>query len=153
MINFLLSYCAVINNSIIICKLIVILPALHESDWQIPNYYSAKFSCCPVTAIWSKPKFIHVVRVALCQLNMTSLAKQFTDHQITSTMKLEKLSTDVCCINSLNHWPNAIVTTKRPLKTRDNNRSLSSHNCQRPAHMSMTSQQVTVLKSSGAVTE
>ena len=47
--------------------------------------------------------FIHVVRVALRQLIMTPIAKLFTDLQILSIMKLEKLGTDVYFTNSLNH--------------------------------------------------
>ena len=36
---------------------------------------------------------------------MTALAKRFTDPQILSIMKLERLGTDVYVINSSNHWP------------------------------------------------
>ena len=39
--------------------------------------------------------FIRVVIVALRESIMTSLTKQFTDPQIISIMKLEKLGTDV----------------------------------------------------------
>ena len=43
---------------------------------------------------------ISAVCVALGQLFMTSLAKQYT----ISVMKLEKLVTDVYFINALNQW-------------------------------------------------
>ena len=46
---------------------------------------------------------IHVC-VAFCQLIMVSFAKQSKDPQILSVMKLERLGTDVCFTNSLNHW-------------------------------------------------
>ena len=46
---------------------------------------------------------IHAVRFTLGQLIMMSLAKQFMALQILSTMKLEKLGTDMYFTNSLNH--------------------------------------------------
>ena len=48
--------------------------------------------------------FIPFMRVALRLWIMTSLTKQFTDPQILSIMKLEKLGTDVYFTNSLIHW-------------------------------------------------
>ena len=49
--------------------------------------------------------FIRAVRVALGQLIMTSLAKQFTDPHILSLIKLEKLGTDIYFTNSFKNWP------------------------------------------------
>ena len=49
--------------------------------------------------------FIHVVRIALCWLIMTSLSKQLAVLQIIYITKLEKLVTDVYFTNLSNHWP------------------------------------------------
>ena len=49
--------------------------------------------------------FIRAVHGAFGQLIMTSLAKQFTNPQILSITKLQKLRTDVYFTNYLNHWP------------------------------------------------
>ena len=70
--------------------------ALHESDWFLKLHVVLMLSrhCNKIKA------FIHIVRVALRQLIMSSLAKQFTHPQILSIMKLEKLGTDVHFANS-----------------------------------------------------
>ena len=73
MINSLFSHCAVMCYSTTICKLVDIIPALHEPDWQIPNYFSAKttrtsYAVPPCNII---KICIHVVCVALRQLIMT----------------------------------------------------------------------------------
>ena len=46
------------------------------------------------------PTPIRAVRVALGQLTMTSLGKQFTALQILTIMKIEKLGTDMCFTKS-----------------------------------------------------
>ena len=61
--------------------------------------------------------FIHVVRVAIRQLIMTSLAKQFTDPQILSIIKPEKIGTDMYFTNSLNHRPRRHCDKKASIET------------------------------------
>ena len=65
----------------------------------------------------SKAFIIHVVRVTIRQLIMTSLAKQITDPQILSIMKLEKLGIDVKWTNSLNHWTQRHCDKKASIET------------------------------------
>ena len=61
--------------------------------------------------------FFHVVCVALRQSIMTSLGKQFTNSQILSIMKREKLGTNVYFTNSLNHWPQRHCDKKASIET------------------------------------
>ena len=70
-------HCAVMSYSTSICKLVDVIPALHESDWQIPNLFSAKTACS--LFIW-------------CALPFTSYLwrKRFTDPQRLCMMKLER---------------------------------------------------------------
>ena len=83
--------------------------------------------------------FIHVMRVALRQLIMTSLAKQFTDLQILSIIKLEKL--DVYFTNSLSQWPQRHCDKKgRAVGYCDVTIASGRFMVQWPAHVSMTSQ-------------
>ena len=86
------------------------------------NYSSSRFCCLsplkPLCCHCNMIKaFIHVLPVALLQLIMTSLAKQFTNPQILSTMKLEKLGTDMYFTNSLNHWLQRHCDKKASIKT------------------------------------
>ena len=62
-------------------------------------------------------KALIYVCVALRQWIMISPTKQFTDLQILSIMKLEKLGTDVYFTNSLNHWPQRHCDKKASTET------------------------------------
>ena len=80
-----------------ICKLVDIIPTLHNEIDRV--LISSVLKPHAVLMLLRRSNmfkaFIHVVRVALRQLLMTSLTKQFTDPQIVSIMKLEKPGTEV----------------------------------------------------------
>ena len=78
-----------------ICKLIDIIPALHESDSQIPNYFSAKTarSSNAIPSLqYDQGLYLYRVR---CPSPVNYDAKQFMDPQILCITKLEKLGTDI----------------------------------------------------------
>ena len=86
----------------------------------IPIRFSAKtvHSSRATRPLRCNQRHCYRVCVALGQLIMTSLTKQFTAPQILSLIKLEKLGTNVYFINSLTRLPQRHCDKKASIETR-----------------------------------